>query len=188
MRDHEHSVAVVACGDVCEERPRPLDDLPVALSAGKRIVQVLQAPAADLVARAAVQLAVVALAKTAVEVYRDAGAAEGDLGRLDRATEVGRVDDVDVSSAFTERTRLLAPARGELPVEPARGDPGFVVERERVGLVDELDGRRQISRNEIGCAPSQSVSRPSSFSCPCPSTSVAKWFAHSSPALLLKWQ
>ena len=39
-----------------------------------------------------------------------------------------------------------------------------------------------VSRNEIGCAPSHSVSRPSSFSCSCPSTSVAKWFAHRWPA------
>ena len=44
------------------------------------------------------------------------------------------------------------------------------------------------SRKLIACAPSQRVSRPSSFRCSAPSTSVAKWFAHSSPALLLKWQ
>jgi allantoate deiminase len=46
----------------------------------------------------------------------------------------------------------------------------------------------QVSRNEIGCAPSHRVRRPSSFSPSAPSTSVAKWFAHSSSALLLKWQ
>ena len=40
----------------------------------------------------------------------------------------------------------------------------------------------------MGWAPSQSVSRPSSFRFSWPSTSVAKWFAQSSPALLLKWQ
>ena len=48
--------------------------------------------------------------------------------------------------------------------------------------------RRQSSRNEIGCAPSQSVSRPSSFSCSWPSTRVAKWFAQRCPALLANEQ
>ena len=66
-------------------------------------------------------------------------------------------------------------------ISPPRGVDGTASLRPGCGCVYN-------SRNEIGCAPSQSVSRPSSFSCSCPSTRVAKWFAQRCPALLAKEQ
>ena len=63
--DHEHRPAVVPALDVLEERPGQLEHVPVALSAGERFVDPVDARI-ESVGRRAVQLAVVALAQPPV--------------------------------------------------------------------------------------------------------------------------
>ncbi len=103
MPDHDDTLPVVPRDGVVEERARGFHHLSVALAAGKWLVDVAESPPhADLRRRAAVQLAVVAFPQTGVEVDWDAGPGEGDLGRLDRTTEIGGVNDVGVATALAE--------------------------------------------------------------------------------------
>ena len=116
-------------------------DVMVALAAGERRLDPPQPLSVDLRNRAPVQLAIVALAQTRVPANRQAGPGESDLGRLDGAAQVGGEDDLDpvVAPALAKRLRGGATALGEEAGNPAGRDPGLVVGRERVGLVDELD-------------------------------------------------
>ena len=68
-------------------------------------------------------------------------AGERDLGCLDGAPQVGLEDHRDsvIAPALTQRPGQLAPRLRQLSGEPARRDPSFVVDADRVGLVDELD-------------------------------------------------
>jgi len=61
---------------------------PVALTAGKRLVDPPGSLSLDLEDRATVQRPVIALAQAGVLADRNAAVAEGELGRLDRAAEV----------------------------------------------------------------------------------------------------
>ncbi len=82
-------------GQIAEKGPRALDDIAVALTAGERLVNVLEPHGVDLGHRAAVQLAVVALAKPRVLPDRDPRARERDLRGLDGPPEIGCVDGGD---------------------------------------------------------------------------------------------
>jgi hypothetical protein len=88
VRNDEHPAVVVA-HQIVEEVVRPTDDVRVALAAGERHLDSLEAGRVDLLERSAVQLAVVALPQPRVAVDRDPGTREGDLGRLDRTAQVG---------------------------------------------------------------------------------------------------
>src|ERR671936_1217509 len=75
---------------------------------------------------------------------RDAGVAEGELGRLDRATQIRGVHGIDAFSASP-----LAESAGEAPAflrqlarEPAGRDPGLVVRADRMSLEDDLGRHR----------------------------------------------
>jgi hypothetical protein len=67
-----------------------------------------------------------------------AAAAERHLDGLRRALQVGRDDQVDavVAPAPPELTRTGQARPRQLAREPAGGDPGLVVDRRRVRLVD----------------------------------------------------
>ena len=91
-------------------------------------------------------------------VDRDARAAEGDRGGLDRAAEVGGVDGGDpvVRRRSPSAWACSRPVLGEPPVEPAGRDAALVVDARRVGLVDELDRhqhrRRRAAANSVNTA------------------------------------
>jgi hypothetical protein len=142
VADQEDEPALVPPTEVGQERAGLLDHVPVALPAGERLLDSAQPLSAHLLDGPSVQLAVVALAEPGVESDLDPSVAEGQLGRLDRAAEVGDVGEVDLAPPLAQPPRLLAARRRELSIEPAGRDPALVVDRQRVRLVDELDGRR----------------------------------------------
>ena len=137
---------------------------------------------------------------TAATPLRRAGGARRRSARPRRAgarrRHPGRRATGAAARACPGPPRLLGPARHpssrprrrgrRAGASPLRGSPtGW---RGRSAHAAASEGPRQRSRKEIGCAPSQSVRRPSSRRCSVPSTSVAKWLAHSCPALLAKLQ
>ena len=77
----------------------PVDAVAVALAARVRHVDPLQPLLVELRDGHPVELAVIALAQACVGVHGDVGAAERELGGLDRTTEVGHEDDVDTRGA-----------------------------------------------------------------------------------------
>lgn len=99
-----------------------------------------------------VQLAVIALAEPGIEADRDARAAEGDLGRLHGAAQVGRGDgrDAVVPAPRAELGSGLPSRLRQLAGQPARGHAALVVGRDRVRLVDELDHGR-LTRGRAAC-------------------------------------
>ena len=123
-------------GDDAEKGAHPLDGLPVALPAGKRLVDPLDSVSLDLEDRATVQRAVIALAQAGVPADWNAAVAEGELGRLDRAAEIGGVNGVNPLGppALAEAPREPPPFFRELTLEPPGRDPGLVVGTDRVRL------------------------------------------------------
>ena len=141
VRDQNDARSLELLWEVGEKESRPLDDIPVALPAGKGLVHVIEPHGVDLGYRAAVQLAVVALAKPRVLPDWDPRARKRDLRGLDGAREIRCVHAGNpvASPSLAERLRLLSPTIGQPPFQPAGRDPGLVVGRRRVGLVDERD-------------------------------------------------
>ena len=103
--------------------------------------------------------------------------------------------DAAIRSVLREEVERVAAPAVELPsgaghdagVLAAAGvEAGMLFVRSLNGGVshspEELTSEDDIAK--ISCAPSQSVRRPSSRSCSCPSVIVAKWLPASGPALL----
>jgi hypothetical protein len=91
---------------------------------------------------APVHPSVVAFPEAGVVLDGDGAPLERDPGRLDGT---GEVRDVGSSEPIVPAPRAklrggLAAARRELAGQPAGRDAGLVVGRDRVGLVDELEG------------------------------------------------
>src|SRR6266576_3598158 len=126
--------------DAAEKGAHPLDRLPIALTAGKRLVDPPGSLSLDLEDRATVQRPVIALAQACVLADRNGAVPEGELGRLDRAAEIGGVTGVNplAPPALAEAPRKPPPFLRELTLEPPGRDPGLVVGTDRVRLEDDL--------------------------------------------------
>src|ERR1043166_6068748 len=98
---------MVFAKQIAQEILGPVDDIHVALAAGERTLDAIDADRFDLCDRRSVQLPVVALAQACVLMDRQRGTCERDLHRLDCAAEVRREDGGDAVVAAP-----LAPLAG----------------------------------------------------------------------------
>src|SRR5262245_8307109 len=149
VRDQQDARAVELGEQVVQQAQRPLDDLPVALSPREGLVEPPYALGLDVGRGRAVQLPVVALAKPPVVLHGKLRPRKRDLRGLDGAPEIRREHDGEtiVAAPLAELRRLLPAQLRQPALEPARRDPGLVVERRRVRLVDELDRHQMPSRS-----------------------------------------
>ena len=157
VADDQHPRTVPAGEQVAEEAADAVDGLLPALAAGVGRREVRHPVGVDLVARGAVELAVVALPQPPVEQHRRAGIAEREVDRLDGAVQVGaehRRQPV-VATPLAQLARLPSAQRGEPAGEPAGRDAGLVVQRGLVGLEDELQAHGDLP----GLTPGRSMIR-----------------------------
>jgi hypothetical protein len=143
VTDDQDAARLAVDRELVEEVLDSLRGLAPALASRVGLIEVLGAGALERVSRRAVLLAVVALSQAPIVENRDGGVAEGDLGRLDGAREIGAEDDLDavVPPAFPELAGEQASLVGETAGMPAAGNAAFVVFRDRMGLEHDLDGR-----------------------------------------------
>lgn len=140
--DDQDPPAVVAAGEVVEERADAVHDVLVALPSREGDLDPLRALALESLDRRAVQRTVVALPQPGIRVDRDRGAREGDLRRLHGASEVRgehRLDPVG-ATALIERPGQAPTPGGQTSVPPPCGDAALVVLAQRMSLEDDLDG------------------------------------------------
>jgi hypothetical protein len=141
MPDDEDTTTLETRRKIVEERANALDDLPVALASGIRLVDPAQRLPLEARQRLAVQVAVVAFAQAPVPVDRDSAVRERDVSRLDSAQKVRRVggSDVIVAASLAELAGELPSMFRQLALQPARPDPALVVDGKGMRLVDDLD-------------------------------------------------
>ncbi len=113
--DHDATISLI-CREIGEELPGAIDDVPVALAAFERFVDVRSPGSLQLLDIHTVHSSVVAFAKSPVAEDGHPGTTERDVGGLHGPMEVRREDHVDRAMPGTELARLLPPYRRELPV------------------------------------------------------------------------
>jgi len=137
--DHQDPAAVPVCGQLVQEGIGGGEDLPVALTAGEGLVDAPGPLGGQEGDRAAVELAVVALAQPGILVDRDLSVRERDLGRLHGAVQIGDEYHCDavIAAALPEFAGLCAPLVREPAREPAGRDARLVIGGGGVRLVDD---------------------------------------------------
>jgi hypothetical protein len=155
-----------------------LGSLAPALARWMRMIEMLRSGAIEFVSRRTVLFAIVAFSQAPVMENRDRGIAEGDLGCLDGAPEIGGEDDSDsiVPPAFPEVSGKQAPLVGQATVMPASGVTVFVVFGEGMSLKHDLDGHVLVSAevrasnvgrppdgSAMSCGPAEEPATPTKF-------------------------
>ena len=139
--DHDATISLI-CREIGEELSGAIDDVPVALAAFERFVDVRPPGTLQLLDLHTVHSSVVAFAKSPVAEDGHPDTTERDVGGLYGPTEIRREHHVDrAGMPSAELARLLPPYRRELPVKPAGRDAAIVVDRRGMRLERDLDAQ-----------------------------------------------
>ena len=134
VTDHEHRLSGERRDGFHEPRPDPRDDIAIALTVGERSVDVNGAVRLDRPSEFSRAGAVVTLTKASIPHNRNATRSEGDLRRPDGADQIGTEHRGEIVSPapLAEIAGLRFADGRQRRVEPARGQPGFVVDARRM--------------------------------------------------------
>jgi hypothetical protein len=127
--DQQNAAVVPADSQLGEELSGLTDNLPVALAAGKRHVDMRCPFGFEIRDRRAVELTVIALSQPRVLEDRNLAAVERNRGGLDRPGEIGHEDGgkTVVAAPDTEVPRVRDALVRQLTWQPPGGGAGFVV-------------------------------------------------------------